>query len=625
MKYNLRQTCLNHEFNHTNPISTNPENPTGTLNPGSMFRGAANKFRTSSCCQRLNEAVYRLTHGRKRSPLREHGRFGASYIRLASETSLGENPMIHYLPTSEECKAFAEGRRRIRARMNAASLAPRTTSKPKSRSLDDLPPEILIKIWKYVAETPSWFHVRYGSRQIYPVTINTNREHWVNKRWYFAAEFRRSLSQHPIQDNMRRYAEKVLHTTFLFKYTYRNGVAGPLVQTTADAAYSMLEWSRADTGCKPFKIRLQGVDRFPIVRPAVDWFFFENYVGALAAKAFNVADMQHASHMLRVSTVVLKLEDVYRGICLSLNGRSDRRAREPWRVDRSSVVKYIRRMTLVFGTLAEYTAQLEKCVILVGELRRGVQPSDLQEISVEWACPENESPSIDTQREITTFPRVSPNDRAMIRFVHQELEYFAKLQREWQNDMLRSPDGQVWLADIGHEKGSMRSEWLASTEGRIWRETTEEGEAWLGTASGHWWLASILGSRWLETPQGLDWLDSEAGVVFLRSPMARAWASVDNGEGDGTQTRGRVETRRKLPRKKWFDTGRGRAWVAENCPDYRVPAAPEPPRSEDAGNSASELPGHPALFRVRPPPHWGFVMVPAKVENCPRVKTVKAM
>ncbi|GAW23629.1 hypothetical protein ANO14919_132030 [Xylariales sp. No.14919] len=622
MKHTPTHNRTGHAFNHRNPRSADLKKPARTARPVAVLQRVASRLRTSLSRQRLNKAVYRVMHGYKQRRPCEYGLFGASDTYIASDTtlSLGENPMANFLSTEEQCNEFAEARRMILTRVRAASRATASgavTSRRGGRSLDDLPPEILIQIWKYVAETPSWFHVKYGSRQIYPVAINRNREHWVNKRWYFAAEFRASLSQHPIQDNMHRYAMKLIHTTLLFENIYRNGVSGPLVKTTVDTAYSMLEWSKIDTGCEPFRIRLEGVERFPIVRPATDWFFLENYVTTLALKAFNVTDMPPAPHLVRVSTVVLKLDDIYRGICLSLNRRSDGRPREPWLVDRGA--SYIRRMSIVLGTLMDYTAQLEKCMILVGGLQSGVQPSDLQEISVEWLGPENASS--DTRRDVVTFPKVSSNDRAMVRFVHQELECFAKLQREWRNELLRSPDGQAWLEDIGHEKGSMRSEWLASTEGRIWRETTEEGNAWLQAASGHWWLASIPGSPWLETPRGMEWLDSEAGALFLVSPMARVWAGVDNGGGDEAETQGREEAGRRLPRKNWFDTEKGRAWVDENCPDYRVPVAPEPPRPDDAGNEASERLVHLAQFLVRPPPRWGFVMAPAPLETCPRVRT----
>ncbi|KAI0531538.1 hypothetical protein GGR58DRAFT_230570 [Xylaria digitata] len=573
---------------------------------------ALTKLRISLSGYRLSHAAWKLTHSRR---LREDAALGPTSC-TASETStmtLAENPMADFLCSKDEHDDFVELRRRAAARIHAALQISQTLPpKPRSRSLDDLPPEILIKIWKYVAETPGWFHVKYHGGKIHAVNIGGHREHWVNRRWYFADEFRASLSRHPVQETMRRYAARVLDTTLLFRSVYRYGVCGPLVQTALDAVCAMLEWSNVDAGCEPFRIRLQGVDRFPIVRPKIDWFFFENYATALAAKSFIVVDMPPDAHMLRVSTVVFKLKDLYRGICLSLRG--DGRPMEPWRVDRRVIARYIRRMSAVFGALVDYTAQLQKCMILVGELRPCVQPCDLQEISVEWVSPENES-SINTQRGIITSPEVSPNNRAMIRFVHQELEYFAKLQREWRNDLLRSPEGQVWLADIRHEKDSMRSEWLASTEGRIWRENTEEGKAWLRTASGYWWLASIPGSPWLETPQGLQWLDSEAGALFLQSTMARVWAGVDNSADQIQEATG------KLPRKKWFDIDKGRAWVAKNCPDYRVPIVPEPPWSEDTENSGLGAFDRSAQFFVRPPPHWGFVMAPAQVGNRPRVET----
>ncbi|KAI3340490.1 hypothetical protein F4824DRAFT_423854 [Ustulina deusta] len=619
MKYTMRNSHHGHAFNHMYP--NGPQKPARTPRPVAIFERAAKKFRASSSRQRLKRTIYWLTHHRKRGQLCAYTPVKSSHACIASEMSTfspDENPMVHFLSTEEEYDEFLEARRRIPAQANASSLVPTppsVTPKTKGRSLDDLPPEILIKIWKYIAETPSWFHIKYGSRHIYPITTNTNREHWINRRWYFATELRTSLTQHPIQDSMYHYAKKVLYTTFL----YRNGVSGPLVQATADTAWSIIEWSRIDTGRKPFKIHLEGVDRFPIVRPAVDWFFFENYVSALSARAFKVDEMPPDWHLQRVSTVVLKLEDIYTGICRALNHTYDGRPREPWRVDRSDVVRYNRKMSMVFGTLVEYTAELEKCMILVGDLRPSVQPADLQEISVEWAGAEKEF-STNIQREVITSPKVSPNDRAMIRFVHQELEYFGKLQREWRNDLLRSTDGQAWLADVGHGMGSRRSKWLASSEGRIWRETTEEGRAWLQTESGYWWLASVLGSPWLETPKGLEWLDSAAGALFLGLPMARVWAGVDNDAEAETWRRSREETRGALPRKKWFGTEKGRAWVAENCPNYLVPIAPEPPLTEDAGNSGVDLPVRPAQFLTRPLPHWTFVMVPAQVENQPRLK-----
>ncbi|KAI0429144.1 hypothetical protein F5Y09DRAFT_357193 [Xylaria sp. FL1042] len=611
MKSLLRHSHNAHPFSNMCP--TKQDKPRRNDSPVTIIQRALKKFQGSPSRQRLKRVVYRLMHHRRGGQLYAHTPVKLSQTCVASETSIfspNENPMIHFLSTEEEYDEFIEARKKTPAQAAVPMLVPppsSVTPKPKGRSLDDLPPEILINIWKYVAETPSWFHVKYDSRHIRPIMTNAHQEHWVNRKWYFAAEFRESLTQHPIQESMYHCAKTVLYTTFL----YRNDVSGPLVQAAADNAWSLLEWSKFDTGQKPFEIPLDGVDRFPIVRPSVDWFYLENYVSALSARAFQVDDMPPNCDLQRVATIVLKLEDIYTGICTALNPTSDGKSREPWRVHRSNVARYIRRMSMVFGMLTEYASALEKCMILVGDLRPGVQPSDLQEISVEWACPEKGLPT-NTQREITTSPKVSSNDQAMIRFVHQELEYFGKLQREWRNTLLRSAEGQAWLADVGHRADSRRSKWLASTEGRIWRETTDEGTAWIQTASGHWWLASIPGSPWLETSKGLEWLDSEAGAVFLKLPMARVWAGIDNSAETGPQRYGPEETRRKLPRKKWFSTEKGRDWIAEYCPDYRVPVAPEPPLTEDAG---VDLPVRPALFLTRPLPHWTFLMVPAELET----------
>ncbi|KAI1275898.1 hypothetical protein F5Y07DRAFT_389551 [Xylaria sp. FL0933] len=487
--------------------------------------------------------------------------------------------------------------------MRSISTPPIITPKPKARSLDDLPAEILIEIWKYVAASPSWFHVKYGSQHIHSVMTRTHREHWVNRKWYFAPEFRRSLTRHPIQESMQHYAITLLQTYFL----HRHDVSGPLAQAARDNAWSIFEWSRLYTDQAPFKVYLEGVERYPIVRPAVDWFYLENYASALSATPSQIYGMPH---LYRVSTIVLKLEDIYTGIYPAPDFIDDEEFLEAWLDDHSDAERYFRRRSMVFMTLVQYNSNLEKCIILVGGLRRGAQPSDLQEILIEWASPEEES-SDDTQREIITAPKVSYSDREMIRFVHQELEHFDRDERERRNSLLRSVEGKAWLADIRHSASSTRSKWLASTEGSIWRETTDEGKAWLQTASGHWWLASVRGSPWLETQKGLEWLDSEAGKLFLEEPMARVWAGVDNSGRAAMRGHGVEETRGKLPRKKWFSTEKGRAWIAEHCPDYRVPVAPEPPLPKDGGDRGL---GMPSLFFQRPLPCWAFMMVPVDRE-----------
>ncbi|KAI0809662.1 hypothetical protein GGR55DRAFT_696015 [Xylaria sp. FL0064] len=584
-------TTIYHRFN---TIKTGRQRRTDR--PVSIFRRARKRFHASTSRRLLKRTAYRLTRRCRWGQLCADAHVKPPQTCIASKTSIylpNENPMIHFLSTEKEIDEFIEARKRIPAQSNPllrVSTPPIITPKPKGRSLDDLPPEILIEIWKYVAATSSWFHVKYGSQHIHSVITRTHWEHWVNRKWYFAPEFRRSLTRHPIQESMYNYAHTLLQTYFL----NRHDVSGPLVQAATDNSWSILEWSRFCTNQAPFKVYLEGVERYPIVRPAIDWFYLENYASALLATPFQIYGMPH---LYRVSTTVLELEDIYTGIWQALNVID---SPESWLVDHSDVEIYIRKMSLVFGTLVEYDSELEKCIILVGDLRRGAQPSDLQEISVEWASPEEES-SDDTQREIITAPKVSSySDREMIRFVHQELEHFARQEREWRNSLLRSVEGVAWLADIGHGAGSRHSKWLASTEGRIWRETTDEGKAWLQTSPGHWWLAS----------KGLEWLDSEAGALFLDLPMARVWVGVDNSGGAAMRGYGTEETRRKLPRKKWFSTEKGRAWIAEHCPDYCVPVAPEPPLPGDVGDSAVELP---ALFFRRPLSCWAFMMVPKPV------------
>ncbi|KAI1352848.1 hypothetical protein F5Y01DRAFT_84386 [Xylaria sp. FL0043] len=578
--------------------------------PVSIFRRTRKRFHASKSRQVLKRAAYRLTLGCRWIQLCANAHVNPPQTYMASKTSIdlpNENPMIHFLSTEKEYDEFTEARKRIPAQSNPllrVSTPPIITPKPKARSLDDLPPEILIEIWKYVAATPSWFHVKYGSQHVHSVTTDTHWEHWVNRKWYFAPEFRRSLTRHPIQESMYSYARTLLQTYYL----NHHDVSGPLVQAVTDNAWSIVEWSRLYTDQAPFKVYLEGVERYPIVRPAVDWFYLENYASAFSATPSQIYGMPH---LYRVSTIVLKLEDIYTDICRALNLTDGGVSLERWLVDRSSVERYIRKMSMVFGTLVEFNSKLEKCIILVGDLRRGVQPSDLQEISVGWASLDEES-STDTQREIITAPKVSSDDRAMIRFIHQGLEHFARHQREWSNSLLRSVEGEAWLADIRHSASSTRSRWLASTEGSIWRETTDEGKAWLQTASGHWWLASVPGSPWLETQKGLEWLDSEAGTLFLEEPIARVWAGVNNSGRAAMRWYGVEETRGKLPRKKWFSTEKGRAWIAEHCRDYRVPVAPEPPLPKDGGDWGLEMP---ALFFTRPLPRWAFMMVPTQAKT----------
>ncbi|KAI0975011.1 hypothetical protein F4678DRAFT_485946 [Xylaria arbuscula] len=496
-----------------------------------------------------------------------------------------ENPIDYSISTEQNRPFYA--RKRTPPQANTPFPFPNMTPKNKTRSLDDLPLEIMVQIWKYVAETPSWFHVKHGPEHAHPITVNLHREHWVNRTWYFAAEFRASLTHHPIQYFMYHYAKRILDANPPHPVDPR---AGAMV----GAASSMLKWSNINTGYRPFTIRLEGVPRSPIVRPTVDWFFLENYMTALSSDDFEIrARMDEMPHgyvhdLHRISTVVLKLEDIYTSLCRALNSSINGVVQESWRVDRVNSVNhfngvdvevYLSKMSTIFGPLSDHNTSLEKCMILISELRPSVQPLDLQEISVKAECFEN-SFSTDTQREVIISHNVSSNDRAMISFVHQELENFVNLQREWRNLFLRSPHAQDHLAFVMHRPGHKLSKWLATIDGRIWREKTDEGKAWQQTESGHWWLASVRGSPWLETPNGLEWLDSDAGAAFLSLPMALA-------------------------------TDKGRAWIAENCPDYRVPVAPEPPREIRVGLRGLTS----AMFFTRPPPHWAFVMAPVKVED----------
>ncbi|KAI1293271.1 hypothetical protein F5Y03DRAFT_333016 [Xylaria venustula] len=493
---------------------------------------------------------------------------------------------------------------------NTPSLFSSITPNTKTRSLDDMPPEILRQIWKYVAETPSWFHVKYGPTQCHPIAINPHREHWVNMKWYHAPEFRASLTHHPMHIAIYHYARRTIETGFPSCKD-----VGPLGARVVKAAYYMFNWCSLYSGYKPFDILLDGVKKHPIVRPTVDWFFLENYMSGFSVFRIRADDTEFKCnwYLHRVSTVVLKLEDIFAGLCRALNPRSDGSIRDPWHVNRVNdvdIMNYLLRMCKVFGALSDHNASLEKCMILIGELRPGVQPLDLQEIPVEWVCAENQV-SMDIRREAIISPNVSANDRAMISFVHQELEFFAKLQREWRHIFLRGrPD---FLTIIAHPPRRRFSVWLATIDGRIWREETDEGKAWQQTHSGHWWLASALGSPWLETPKGLAWLDSDAGAAFLGLPMARVWAGVDNSVPPDAMRDNVGETRAKLPEKKWFSTDKGRAWVKENCPDHRVPVAPDPP--EVYPREFNTMPFPDVLFYTRPLPHWAFVMAPAKVED----------
>ncbi|KAF2963082.1 hypothetical protein GQX73_g10493 [Xylaria multiplex] len=178
-----------------------------------ILQKALTKIRASLSGYSLNHEIWKLTHGRR---LRDAALGSAS--STASETSsiaLDENPIVEFIPSKI-----------IPSNEEHDDL-------PRGRSLDNLPPEILIKMWKYVAETPSWFHVNYNGGKIHAANISGHREHWVNRGWYFADEFRASLSRHPVQEIMHRYAAKVLDTTLLFRGVYRHGVYRPLEQTAS--------------------------------------------------------------------------------------------------------------------------------------------------------------------------------------------------------------------------------------------------------------------------------------------------------------------------------------------------------------------------------------------------------
>ncbi|KAI1826863.1 hypothetical protein F4861DRAFT_18887 [Xylaria intraflava] len=482
--------------------------------------------------------------------------------------------------------------------MSRAPAFPRTTTKPKGPNFNDLPPEIVRMIWRWVAETPSLVHLRLYHGAVHLVTPYINEEHLVNKTWYFAPEFRASLCRHSSHDKLRRFAGEVLEKCA----GSSDPELGYFVQQVADAAHGIKEW-HPRSGGNPFMVEVEGGERSLSVRPAVDWFYLENYLDRFA-RIFTYKQSRFLRHLSRVATVVLRLEDTYKSMCEVLNPYNVT-PKEPWRVDRHDVGEYVRKMATIFGTIVEESPPLEECLILVGDLPIGIQPSEMQAISVEWTEPRPEPYSVETRREIVTYPEVSPADRAMIRFVYEELEHFRDVQRERRNNWLRSSAGQASLSHFVHDRESWHSYWLACPEGSLWRETAE-GQAWLRTPSGHWWLASLYGSPWLETRKGLEWLDSEEGVRFLELPAARVWAGTGGNNKNDSE-------RRRLPNKKWFNTPKGRLWIAHNCPDYLVPITPQPPVSEDGEHTDRTHP-IPDWFFIRAP-KIGFIMSPLHMES----------
>ncbi|KAI1781242.1 hypothetical protein F4818DRAFT_451395 [Hypoxylon cercidicola] len=384
----------------------------------------------------------------------------------------------------------------------------------------------------------------------------SNREIYVNKEWYQSLNLRQGLSRNPKLDR----------------------------RLLGDSCKGWIDRS-------PVPVRVVLNPHMTLsVRSRVDWFFFD---GTAKVK----------DNFLRtVRTCVVRLHDLYDLIPEDTENKPGKgrpiHPRFIWQED----------------------SRVEELVILVGEFRKGVQPSEMKEIGTfrYEDIPEDDTNDKSWIRDFT-HPNsedliVSRSQNYMMKKISAHLTLRERQRRRKRQDFLDSEDGKSWLANGTSPWWDAFSKWTATTEGDRW--LSSKGSDFLNSKTGHWWLSSEHGYPWLETESGIRWLNTQDAKAFLDSKWALLWANTGTYEPESVPMRIQV-------RKAWFDTAAGREWKFDHCPNGNPPNRPDlRMKSKPRPRGVKDYP-HIAFRRNFGFRGWRFVMSPEDLAYGPKCRVGK--
>ncbi|KAI0385446.1 hypothetical protein F5Y04DRAFT_292040 [Hypomontagnella monticulosa] len=430
-----------------------------------------------------------------------------------------------------------------------------------------LPYDIRSAVFEILDSMPSWVHFKmkpergkYGEARLADFKGRAQEIH-TNKEWYEARSLRHGLSR--VEVHGPRTIEKIAAQTL-------NILVG---QKDTLERLQNRHW-RMDS---PFLIRLKRQVKTPMVKRRLDWFFFDGPLDVQGQIRPTWSDFP-GIHSIR--TCVFRLDDMFDAINAYMylkNNHMVRKSMPPCFVwDRGS--------------------QVEEIVIIVGEFRADVKPSEMEVITRYRIArfPETDARmiNIDGHRvfePIFTTIQFPESQRHMMKEVTGRFESDLYRIRRGRYQWLDTESGQRWLTYIVHNRDNVVSEWLDSVEGHMWLRS--KGQQFLGSESGRWWLASSFGRPWLETKAGMDWLTTEPGGWFINSVQALHWANTN---------------------PSWLGTDQGQQWYTYQYHNGALQNLPPPPQR--AKHQPPEL-DWPELWRFKANHRflgWRFVMCPPR-------------
>ncbi|KAI1766484.1 hypothetical protein GGR53DRAFT_528577 [Hypoxylon sp. FL1150] len=465
-----------------------------------------------------------------------------------------------YRRTSLFSDAVTELKGAIQRRKKLRDDASDPIRKPGRLTFDDLPYDVKDIIFDMIRSSPSWvrFKIRRGWLDGFS---GGHLEMLVNKEWYQSLRLRQGLSCNEPLDRM---------------------ILGDDIQA------AIAKNRQVDRGEGPFNVKINRSTlnlcflKSPFVRRDVDWFFFDGTANI---------DTSHG-YLPQIRTCAIHLDDIYNAI---IHDTEDEDGGEP----------------LAPKFMWSPESQVEELVILVGEFRKDVQPSEMKDL---LALELQALASVDADDlkpliydmlgpEYPHYSKISNSDLFMMKKISLHLAKRDHDRRITRMDFLSSA-GRAFLAKGTPAWWEDFSRWITTTEGESWLVN----RGFLKSKDSHWWLASKWGSPWLETASGTRWLGTKDAKAFLDSDWALKWAykGAYDMPGFGKQVR-----------KAWFDTPAGRGWKIERCPDNNPPKVPklkapmetQPPLV----NSCPQVFHWNYNFRG-----WRFVMCPEEFEQGPK-------
>ncbi|KAI1139977.1 hypothetical protein F5Y05DRAFT_424780 [Hypoxylon sp. FL0543] len=412
-----------------------------------------------------------------------------------------------------------------RTRKSNAQEGVTTAQESKSFKFDKLPFELKSAIFDMIQLTPSWIHFTFKSGKLAEFE-GGNQEIYVNKEWYRVPKLRQGLSRinakPKAKEFVRAFTKRILRSLRIDEKSHPD--------VTEEEV----------NGDPPFCFKLKQRTISPRVRRRVDWFFFD---GIVDMRPLNSTwPMPYDFYTIR--HCVVRLDHLYEMV------RSN-----DWG-----------------GILPPYfiwpdKSQVEELIILVGEFRKEVPPSNMKQIRAFW---EDELTEKIGRLAIDYGQDIPNSDNFMMGYITECWSVAILTKRKHRYDWLKTMNGKQWLAYKVHDEKNNKSKWLACPEGHRWLDS--DGSEFLASESGWWWLASDLGYPWLDTERGTRWLDTKDGGRFLDSPQALLWANI------GTYDPSELTPLGTQVRKSWCKTPAGREWEFSHCPNGNPPIPPQRPQ-----------------------------------------------